>query len=145
MIYHAAHEPCAMSRAASSILRDALNRDAEELATRRRHAATLQDAIIDVRDLCAIRPIKGATPGYLRFPVLDLAGRDPSSALGITRGYPRALFEQEELRSCLEPGEPEPLGGRQLRESLFTLPVHGLLAARDLRALRAWLAGVGIG
>ena len=139
MIYHPAHEPRPISRAALSILGDALRRDAREVERRRRHAATLHTAVREGRNLRPIRPVPGAEPGYLRFPVLDGGQREPAPALGITRGYPRALFEQEELRPSLQANEPEPLGGRHIRESLFTLPVHGLLDVRDVAHLREWI------
>jgi hypothetical protein len=128
-----------MSRAALSILADALRSDAREVERRRRHAAILQEAVREGRNLRAIQPVPGAEPGYLRLPVLDGGQREPSPALGITRGYPRALFEQEELHPSLHADEPEPLGGRRIRESLFTLPVHGLLDARDVAHHRAWI------
>ena len=139
MIYHPAHEPRPMSRSAIGLLRHALHRDPGEVAHRRRHAATLEDAVRDRRDARSIRPVAGAEPGYLRFPIIDAGARVPAPALGITRGYPRALFEQDELRRALHADEPEPLGGRHLRASLFTLPVHGLMSARDLARTRAWL------
>lgn len=139
MIYHPAHEPRPMSRAALSVLGDALRRDTREVECRRRHAAILHAAVREGTNLRAIRPVPGAEPGYLRFPVLDGGRRESAPVLGITRGYPRALFEQEELRPALHVDEPAPLGGRQIRESLFTLPVHGLLDARDMAHLRAWI------
>ncbi len=141
MVYYPAHEPRPISRAALALLRDALSRDSREVARRREHAAILESALLDSRDARAIRPVRSALPGYLRFPVLDCGARRPVPTLAITRGYPRALFEQPELRPCLRVDEPEPLGGRHLRESLFTLPVHSQLESRDITGLRAWLAG----
>lgn len=140
MIYHPAHEPRSISRAAIALLDDALRVDPQEVARRRANAAMLEHAVHDRRDARSIRPVPGAEPGYLRFPLIDAGGRVQAAALGITRGYPRALFEQEELRPALYADESEPLGGRQLRESLFTLPVHGQMSARDLEQIRAWIA-----
>lgn len=140
MVYHPAHEPRSISRAATALLRNALREDPHEIARRRANAATLAHAIGERRDARSIRPLPGAEPGYLRFPVIDTGRRAHAPALGITRGYPRALFEQPELRPSLHGGEPEPLGGRYLRESLFTLPVHGRMSARDLTRVRAWIA-----
>ena len=141
MIYHPAHEPEPISRAAAALVRVALRHDAEEVARRRRNAALIEEAALESRGVTVIRAAPGSQPGYLRFPVLDAGSRAPDTALGIVRGYPRALFEQEELRPCLAPGEPEPLGGRRLRESLFTLPVHGRLTNHDLERLSHWLRG----
>jgi len=140
MVYHPAHEPRSISRAAIALLHDALRVDPHEVARRRTNAAVLERAVSEQCDARAIRPVPGAEPGYLRFPIIDAARRAPAPALGISRGYPRALFEQAELRPALHADEPEPLGGRHLRESLFTLPVHGQMSARDLARVRAWIA-----
>jgi dTDP-4-amino-4,6-dideoxygalactose transaminase len=139
MVYHPAHEPKVISRAAAAVVREALRRDHEEVACRRRHAAALVDASHEGTDVTPIQPIAGANPGYLRYAVLAGVHRAPVPSLGIARGYPRALYEQVELRPQLIGDESEPLGGRQLRESLFTLPVHSLLTTRDLARLRRWL------
>jgi hypothetical protein len=116
---------------------------AEEVARRRRNAAELEEAAQRGVAVTPIRAVAGAQPGYLRFPVIETGRRGPVAALGITRGYPRALYEQDELRPHLHPEEREPRGGRLLRESLFTLPVHGHLTARDRRHLRHWLETPG--
>ena len=50
-----------------------------------------------------------------------------------------ARDEAAPLTPDIVAGEPEPLGGRHLRESLFTLPVHSCLTARDLARLYRWL------
>lgn len=139
MVYHPAREPEPMTRAAAAVLQVALRRDGAEVARRRANAARLLTAIGADATVAATRPIAAADPGYLRFPVLDAGGRRPDATLGITRGYPRALYEQDELRPCLHADEREPLGGRTLRESLFTLPVHGRLTSQDLRRLCSWL------
>jgi len=139
MVYHPAHEPRSISRAATALLGDALREDPHEIARRRANAGTLEHAIRERRDAHSIRPLPGAEPGYLRFPVIDAGRRATAPALGITRGYPRALFEQDELRPSLHEGEPEPLGGRHLRGSLFTLPVHGRMSARDMARVSAWI------
>ena len=141
MVYHPAHEPALMSRVAAGLLAAAIREDPSELARRRHNARVLADAAAQARDLSAIRPIVGGDPGYLRFPVLDANARVPVPALGIGRGYPRALFEQAELAPCLVGGEPEPLGGRALRETLFTLPVHGQVRPRDLAGMTQWITG----
>lgn len=139
MVYHPAREPSAISRAAAALVRSAMRLDQDEIACRRRHAAALSDAVRDSVDVTAVRPIAGAEPGFLRYAVLAATERAPAPSLGIARGYPRALYEQGELRPQLVDGEPEPLGGRHLRESLFTLPVHSHLTTRDLAGLRRWL------
>ena len=139
MVYHPAHEPRGISRAAAALVRCAMRLDQEEVACRRRHAEVLADAARHSVDVSPIHPITGAEPGYLRYAVLADGQREPVPSHGIARGYPRALYEQVELHPQLVADEPEPLGGRQLRETLFTLPVHSLLTTRDLARLRRWL------
>lgn len=138
MVYHPARQPGVISRAAAALVRHALQLDHEEIACRRRNAAVLADAVRGSVDVTPIRAIPGGDPSYLRYAVLA-PRRVPVPSLGITRGYPRALYEQVELRPQLLGDEPEPLGGRGLRESLFTLPAHSYLTTRDLAALRRWL------
>ena len=139
MVYHPAHEPRALSRSAAGLLASALGLDAAEVARRRANARSLQRAAGARDDLLPVRELEGASSGYLRLPVLDLGGRVQDPALGVMRGYPRTLHEQEELRPCLVPGEPPTPGAAWLRERLFTLPTHGLVAARDVRALARWV------
>ena len=139
MVYHPAHEPTPISRAAAAVVRAAMRLDHDEVACRRTRAAVLSDAARDGDGVVPIRPIAGADPGYLRYAVLAGARHAPLPSLGIARGYPRALYEQVELRPQLIGNEREPLGGRHLRETLFTLPVHSLLTTRDLARLRRWL------
>ena len=140
MVYHPAHEPAALPRSAAGLLVSALAADAAEVATRRANARALLRTVGAREDLLPVRELDGALPGYLRLPVLDLAGRPQASALGVMRGYPRTLHEQEELRPCLVPGEPPTPGATWLRERLFTLPTHGLVAAGDLEAIGGWVA-----
>jgi dTDP-4-amino-4,6-dideoxygalactose transaminase len=139
MVYHPAREPMPISRAAVALVRSAMRLDQEEVACRRRHAAVLSNAVRASLDVTPVQPIARAEPGFLRYAVLAAGPREPAPSLGIARGYPRALYEQPELRPQLLRDEPEPLGGRRLRESLFTLPVHSHLTTRDVARLRHWL------
>lgn len=139
MVYHPASEPSTISRAATALVRCAMRLDQDEVACRRRHAAVLADAARRSTDVTPVRAIDGAEPGYLRFAVLAAGMRMAATSLGISRGYPRALYEQAELRPQLIDDEREPLGGRRLREALFTLPVHSFLTTRDLGRLCRWL------
>jgi hypothetical protein len=141
MVYHPAHEPRAISTGAAALVRDALALAERELVTRRRHAAALAAAAAESDTVRAIRPIVNGASGFLRFPVLDTNARVPRPALGVLRGYPRTLFEQEELRPSLWEDERELPGALELRRSLFTLPTHGRLSLRDLHELRVWIRG----
>lgn len=139
MVYHPAHEPRPLSAAAAALVRGALRSAPRELEVRRRHAAALTVAAEEGSDIDAIRPIRGARVGYLRFPVLDTGSRAQRPDLGILRGYPRTLHEQEELAPCLHAAEPPTPGAVELRRSLFTLPTHSMLAREDIERLGEWL------
>jgi hypothetical protein len=139
MVYHSAHEPDAISVASSTLVRDALRHEGAVAARRRQAASVLAGGLRDATGLVPIHAIEGAQPGYLRFAVLDRSGqREPAPRLGVLRGYPRALREQPELAPVLHDGEPATPGALELRASLFTLPTHGLVMNRDLRAAIAW-------
>lgn len=139
MVFHPAHEPGPMSAAAAAVLRSTFPVAEAEAATRRRNAEMLLAAVQEGEGLEAIHPIRGGSPGYLRFPVRDLHRRAEVPRLGILRGYPRTLTEQEELRHCLVPNDVVPAGAAELKRSLFTLPVHSLVTRRDVHQLTTWL------
>jgi hypothetical protein len=86
-------------------------------------------------------------PGYLRLPVLPQdasRGRLGSGAarrLGIMPGYPATLSELPGFGTRVRNAGAGFPGARRLVASLFTLPTHGLLSERDLRALERWVAG----
>jgi dTDP-4-amino-4,6-dideoxygalactose transaminase len=140
-IYHPAHEPRAITSASASLVRAALARADADLAARRRHAEVLGLAAQQARDVNAVRPIPGAEPGYLRFPLrlshTRTAGRE-RPALGIVRGYPDTLADLAELRSSIIGDEKLP-GARELQRSLVTLPTHSLVSENDLRELSTWM------
>ncbi|HEU4642458.1 MAG TPA: DegT/DnrJ/EryC1/StrS family aminotransferase [Gemmatimonadaceae bacterium] len=139
MVYHPAHEPRSLTAASAALVTRALARAPRELSVRRRTAAALAMAAEEGADVRAPRPIEGAVAGYLRFPVVDSGGRSERHDLGILRGYPRTLHEQDELRPVLLPGEPETPGAVELRRGLFTLPTHSMLSRDDIERLGEWL------
>jgi hypothetical protein len=139
MVYHPAHEPASLSYAATALVERALADAERDVATRRRNATALSIAATEGGDIRAIELLPGAESGYLRFPALDTGGRVERPALGILRGYPRTLHEQEELRPCLVEGEPPTPGALELRRTLFTLPTHFMVRRRDVDALVDWL------
>lgn len=139
MVYHPAHEPHSLSSAAAALVTRALWRAPRELAVRRRNATALAVAAEEGADVRAPRPIPGAVAGYLRFPVVDQGARAERQDLGILRGYPRTLHEQEELRPTLMSSEPPTPGAVELRRGLFTLPTHSMLSREDIERLGEWL------
>lgn len=138
MVYHPAHEPRPMSSAGAAIVRDALAGAAIEAARRRQRAKELVASLAEADGLRVISPIALGRSGYLRLPVLDFTGREGDPRLGILRGYPRTLVEQEELGPWLCEGEVGPRGSALLGRSLFTVPTHGMLSASDLSGIRNW-------
>jgi perosamine synthetase len=139
MVFHPAHEPCGISSAAAALVQHSLSAAEEEVAVRRRNASTLTAEVGESNGVAAIEPVRGATPGYLRFPLRDLRNRAEVPRLGIVRGYPQTLREQPELRPCLDPNEPSVPGATDLRRSLFTLPVHSRVTPRDLKGVTEWI------
>jgi dTDP-4-amino-4,6-dideoxygalactose transaminase len=137
-IYHAAHEPRAITSVSASLVRSALARANTDLAVRRRNADELERAVDHAKGLQAIRAIPGSKPGYLRLPVRVMDARSERHELGIVRGYPDTLAELAELQASLLGDEQLP-GARELRRSLVTLPTHGMLTNKDLQDLTDWM------
>jgi dTDP-4-amino-4,6-dideoxygalactose transaminase len=140
-IYHPAHDPRRISAASASLARASLARADADLALRRRHAESLARAAEGAMNIRVVRPIAGAEPGYLRFPVLLADARTERrerAQIGIVHGYPDTLADLAELRSSLL-GDEKLSGARDLRHNLVTLPTHSLLSDDDLRQLSAWM------
>ncbi len=139
MVYHPAHEPRALSWAAASLVRRALAQAPADVAGRRRTATVLEMAALEGADIRPVRPVQGGASGYLRYPILDRGSRAERADMGILRGYPQALHEQEELRPCLAGGEPPTPGAEELARTLFTLPTHYMVTPSDIKAMMEWL------
>ena len=137
-IYHAAHEPRAITAVSGSLVRAALKRADADLAVRGRNAEELEHALARTSGLSAIRAIPGSKPGYLRFPVRVADTRVARRELGIVRGYPHTLAELDELKGSVI-GNENIRGARELQRTLVTLPTHAMLTAHDLRELVSWM------
>jgi perosamine synthetase len=138
MVYHPAGEPRPLSRAAATLVTSAFEIDAAEVAIRRENARALLRSVTDASGLRTISPVAGAEPGYLRFPVLA-DRREPAPDLGVLRAYPKTLMEHTELEPNRHPEEREQPGAVELRRSLLTMPTHGMVTARDMDRLKAWI------
>jgi len=137
-VYHDAHDPAPLTRAAQTLLSVTL-RDADAtIGRRQKNAAVLNDLVRSSRAR-PMQSIAGGVPGYLRFPVRLPDGVPAAPRLGIVRGYPRPLAEQPELALSLCPVNGPLTGARELARSLFTLPTHHLVTSADLARLGAWL------
>lgn len=139
MVYRPAHEPRAMSNASARVLQAALTDARDATEERRRVGEKLTALARDARSVRPIRPILGGIPGYLRMAVLDAGARSPVPALGIVRPYPRALHDMSELWPIVANGGRRNPGADELVRSLFTLPTHQWVSARDLSGCERWL------
>jgi dTDP-4-amino-4,6-dideoxygalactose transaminase len=121
---------------------------ADEEAERRRRNAERLLAVLGAGSgrLAAVRGAAGATPGYLRLPVLARGGEraaalgDDAARLGIMPAYPCALPDLPGFGDRVRGTSEDFDGARLLASQLVTLPTHGRLDARDLAALEEWLS-----
>lgn len=138
-VFHEAHEPRRLSRAAAALLHRTLLLAPAALSARRQRALRLRAASQNSHRVESVVPLGGAEPGYLRFPVRVRSDIAPAPRLGITPAYPRPLSEEPELQPLLVPS-PEPLrGAHDLARQLVTLPTHHMLTSADMDALVHWL------
>lgn len=107
---------------------------------RRRHAAALTSALTGLTGVAVPRPLAGAEPAWLRFPLLvasadgrdRLLGRLSAAGLGASGSYPGAIVDIADARAALvNPGTPMP-GGRHVARHILTLPTHPFVTPRDL-------------
>lgn len=152
------YRPPTPPRAASSFSLGALvathRLQEDELTARRANAARLRPVVEEAPGLRAVTGPAAGVSGDLRLPILaedgtlGRLGSPRAARLGVMHGYPRPLHELPEVAEGLDPGAA--MGGldgsEHLARALYTVPTHGLLAPRELRALEALLrAGAGKG
>jgi len=127
-----------ISAVAAAVLDVSWRERESEITARRRNAESLRERIRDVEGCIQIAPIAGASPGWLRFPVvLQAKGRPVAAATGLVRSYPRVLPEVEQGHPGARQAGTTP-GASRLADSLLTLATHGLVVPGDLtRARRA--------
>ncbi len=140
-IYHPAHEPESLSRAAAVLVARAFDTLDADREVRARRANDLIVRLEAIPGLQLVRPIRGSVSGFLRLPVLDRADRAPATALGIVRSYPRSLAEEPAIAAAIHEGEPDMPGAREVCGTLFTLPTHRFVADADADRIAAWAAG----
>jgi dTDP-4-amino-4,6-dideoxygalactose transaminase len=140
-VYHEAGEPRRMSRAAVSLLDRTLTGMHAAARARRANALILRDAAEQSRRVDTVRAIPGAESGYLRLPVLLRDDGCDNVSMGITRGYPRPLSSEPELRPILYNSTNAPHGATELSTRLITIPTHHLVNTRDLELIALWLRG----
>lgn len=155
-VYHPPSPPGGASTASLGILLGTARLLDAEADARRENARLLLAKAEATPGARPIREPEGATPGWLRLPLLaddalaDRLDTGEAEALGAMPSYPRPLYRLPPLREGLEGEEAGPLeGAERLARSLYTLPTHGLLRPGDLRAIGGLLdggsGGVGTG
>jgi hypothetical protein len=137
-VYRAAHEPQRMSGVATSLLGSALPAAQRDALVRTVNAERIL-AGLACSDVRPVEAVAHGVPGYLRVAVRDFGNRAPVRELGIVRGYPSTLRELPQLQANLCAGEVPCPGAAGLRDTLFTLPTHGMLTARDVEEIRGWM------
>lgn len=145
-VYRTPSPSAGLSAAAAAVIEHNWRTRHVELDRRRQCALRLGRALESVSALRPIRPIEGASPGWLRFPVLAV---DPNGArrsleglrsAGVMPGYPRLLSDLPEFPVPVRPLAC-PLAAR-LPAALWTLPTHRFVRDTDLEDLRRRLAAV---
>ena len=110
---------------------------------RRDHADHLRSGLEGVDGITIPRPVVGASPVYLRFPVLarDTAQRSSllrrlrESGIGASASYPTAIGEIPGIARHLAPGqEPCPVAS-SIATRMLTLPTHAWVTARDMEQM----------
>jgi hypothetical protein len=139
MVYRPAREPGEMSDASVTVLAAALTHSESANESRRALGRTLSGLARNGRSVRATRVLAGGTAGFLRVAVRDGGARSPLPAHGILRPYPRALNDMPELWAIVAHGERRNAGSAELARSLYTLPTHHLVGARDVAACERWL------
>jgi dTDP-4-amino-4,6-dideoxygalactose transaminase len=139
-VYHAPTDETRMSAMSVAMVIASTAASDREAAVRRTRGAYYRESLGEVASLRLIDVVPGATPGYLRFPVLhhgglaSLKNSDGARALGIAPSYPIALSDLPPMRALLAT-EPLTPGAQELARNLITLPTHSLLSEDDLESI----------
>ncbi|HEY7497064.1 MAG TPA: DegT/DnrJ/EryC1/StrS aminotransferase family protein [Vicinamibacterales bacterium] len=107
---------------------------------RRENAASILAGVTAVPGVQSIRVTNGATPVYLRFPVL-LPNRDVrqralealvAAGIGATASYPSSLVDVPALQTAFAGGAAPAPCGRSVAERVLTIPTHALVRPSDI-------------
>ena len=112
---------------------------------RREHADQLRAGIEGVEGIEVPRPLEGANPVYLRFPILT---RDESHRSGLLRGfreagivaspsYPTSIGDIPGIAAYLAPDQEPCPGARSIATRILTLPTHPWVTTRDIEQMVA--------
>jgi dTDP-4-amino-4,6-dideoxygalactose transaminase len=133
-----------LSAACAVLLAAALQREAMELAARRKRESTYLDVLLARAPGRVAVPSHATESGALRTPVFldpSLAGNTRAlHALGVVRSYPRALNAYRELASSIVSIGGALIGSEWLAARTHTLPTHRLVRDKDATAILGLLA-----
>ena len=112
---------------------------------RREHADQLRAGIEGVEGIEVPRPLEGANPVYLRFPILT---RDESHRARLLRGfreagivaspsYPTSIGDIPGIATYLAPDQEPCPGARSIATRILTLPTHPWVTTRDIEQMVA--------
>jgi dTDP-4-amino-4,6-dideoxygalactose transaminase len=129
-----------ISRTAAAVAEVGWRAHGSEVAARRRNASRLRELVARLPDIRAPRPIAGAEPGWLRFPIIGAPHESAElplgklKAAGIMPGYPKPLSRLHELRLGSSTGSMA--GATLLATRLWTLATHSLSSAPEANLLQ---------
>ena len=114
-------------------------------AHRARTARQLADGLRGVPGVRVIEPIEGASPAFLRLPLIiddparrnDLLAALGRGGYGATGSYPASLADVPELQGELAGPPPAAQGGRYVAQRMLTLPTHPFVSAEDVARMTA--------
>ena len=132
------------------------NRLQQIVAARRSIGSTLRELISELPEFDTIRPVTGAEPSYLRFPMLvsspqlrkRVVSLLSSRKLGLSTSYPDTINKLSELGGHIV-NNGVYVGGESVASSIITLPTHGYVSAGDIKRMESglreclYLAGQG--
>ena len=112
----------------------------EFTAARRARAEALITALRGVGGATFVAPAAGASPAWLRLPVLlpdatrkqDAIRALVAAGIGATGSYPDCLADVPEVRAHLADPDAPVDGGRAVARRIVTLPTHPFVAQSDL-------------
>jgi dTDP-4-amino-4,6-dideoxygalactose transaminase len=110
---------------------------------RRTHADALRAGIDGVEGIELPRPLAGASPVYLRFPILtrdathrsELFGRLRAVGISTSASYPTAVSEIPGIARYLAPDQEPCPGAASVASRILTLPTHPGVTSRDIERM----------
>jgi perosamine synthetase len=116
---------------------------------RREHADQLRAGLEGVEGIEIPRPIEGARPVYLRFPILtrdgirrsQLLGRLRAAGISASTSYPTSIGDIAGITTYLAPDQGPCPGARSIATRILTLPTHPGVTSRDIERMVTIIRG----